>query len=387
MMQKFTALFALVNFIGVVLSSPVVNRRELEISTHSRPVEIQDRNVTHAKGFNRKHVQKFAVAKEKQVAYMGNTGYFGEITIGEPPQTFKVVFDTGSSDLWVVSDDCTTEEYCQAHSRYASSGSSTFASSDEEFSIRYGTGAVSGRLGTDTVSVAGLTIPEQSFAIASTLSDNFAYSPFDGILGLGFPSISTSGLQPPFHNMMAGGLLDEPVFAMYATKEGGEIDLGGIDKSRIQGDITYSNIIEEGYWKIQMDKFGVNGQKMGTRRAAIVDTGTTLIIVPVADAELIHDKIPGAVSAGDSSYLIPCSIKDSDFVLSLWFNGKVHNLKGADLVMAPVDTKRGMCLSGISGQEFSKSTPTWVLGDVFFRSFYTIFDAGKSRVGFAQIAK
>lgn len=172
--------------------------------------------------------------------------------------------------------------------------------------------------------------------------------------------------------MIAGNLLDEPVFAMYATKEGGEIDLGGIDKTRIQGDITYSNIIEEGYWKIQMDKFGVNGQKMGARRAAIVDTGTTLIIVPVADAELIHDKIPGAVSAGDSSYLIPCSIKDSDFLLSLWFNGKVHNLKGADLVMEAVDSKRGMCLSGISGQEFSKSTPTWVLGDVFFRSFYTV---------------
>jgi hypothetical protein len=236
---------------------------------------------------------------------------------------------------------------------------------------------VSGHLGTDTVSVAGLTIPEQSFAIASTLSDNFAYTPFDGILGLGFTYISTSGLQPPFHNMIAGNLLDEPIFAMYATKEGGEIDLGGIDRTRIKGDITYSNIIEEGYWKIKMDGFGVSGNKMGDEREAIVDTGTTLIIVPIADAELIHDKIPGAVAAGDSSYLIPCSIKESDFLLSLWFNGKVHNLKGADLVMASVDSKRGMCLSGIAGQDFSKSTPTWVLGDVFFRSFYTVCSIAK----------
>ncbi|KAJ6338770.1 hypothetical protein OIU76_008262 [Salix suchowensis] len=117
--------------------------------------------------------------------------YYGEIAIGTPPQTFTVIFDTGSSNLWVPSSKCYFSLACLFHSKYKSSGSTTYVKNGTSAAIQYGTGSISGFFSQDSVEVGDLVVKNQDFIEATKEPGvTFLVSKFDGILGLGFQEIS-----------------------------------------------------------------------------------------------------------------------------------------------------------------------------------------------------
>lgn len=217
---------------------------------------------------------------------------FSEISLGTPPQTFKVVLDTGSSNLWVPSTECNSIA-CYLHTKYDSSASSTYKKNGSSFEIRYGSGELSGFVSNDVFQIGDLKVKHQDFAEATSEPGlAFAFGRFDGIMGLGFDTISVNKIVPPFYNMLEQGLLDEPVFAFYLgdtnAQQESEATFGGIDESHYTGKLVKLPLRRKAYWEVDLDAitFGKETAEMDNT-GVILDTGTSLIALPSTIAELL----------------------------------------------------------------------------------------------------
>ncbi|KAJ3329511.1 Vacuolar protease A [Blyttiomyces sp. JEL0837] len=321
-----------------------------------------------------------------------NAQYFGEIELGTPPQTFTVVFDTGSSNLWVPSTRCSSIA-CWLHRRYDASQSSTFKENGTEFAIQYGTGSLEGIISNDVLTIADLTIKSQDFGESvKEPGITFAVGRFDGILGLAYDVIAVKRVVPPFYNMIKAGLLDEPLFAAWMGDtedggEGGEISFGGVNHDHYKGPITWAPVIRKGYWEVGFSNVTLDSQpvKISSSRGAI-DTGTSLIAMPTEDAEALHAKIGGKKNP-QGQYIIDCGTLDELPTLGLNIAGTHFSLSSRDYVLQIDGGPFGggkQCVSGFIGLDIPAPIgPLWIVGDAFLRKYYTIYDLGNNRVGFA----
>ncbi|XP_068832128.1 pregnancy-associated glycoprotein 1-like [Capricornis sumatraensis] len=156
--------------------------------------------------------------------------YVGNITIGTPPQEFQVIFDTGSSDLWVPSMICTSTA-CSTQVRFRHLQSSTFRSTNKTFSIIYGSGRMKGVVVHDTVWIGDLVSTDQQFSL-SMEEYGFEGIPFEGDLCLNYPNKYLTGAISIFEKLKNQGAISEPVFAFYLSKdkkEGSVVMFGGVD--------------------------------------------------------------------------------------------------------------------------------------------------------------
>lgn len=322
--------------------------------------------------------QKFSyLDPEEPIMNYMDAQYYGEIEIGTPPQKALVVFDTGSSNLWVPSKKCKSVA-CYLHKRYDSSKSSTYKENGKEFSITYGSGGVEGILSSDNVSVASLTAESFTFGESTKLKGfSFVAAKFDGILGMGFKSISVEGL-PTFIETLAEQKKMTAAFSFYFTKtagqEGSTLVLGGVDSKFYEGDIKYYDLLSETYWVAPMESISVNGNTIKVGRG-IMDTGTSLIVGSKTIIQPILDQI-GEVNK-------TCEGLDKLPNVDFSFNGDVYTLTPEDYVLKLTVLGQSQCVCGFMAMNLPWEDAL-IVGDVFLRTYYTEFDMTNNRIGMAK---
>jgi len=319
--------------------------------------------------------------------------YYGSIQMGTTAQDLRVIYDSGSSNLWVSN---IKPGLLSKHQYYDHSKSSTYVANGTIFNIQYGSGPVSGVYSQDTASIGGIAIPEYTFAeVDNTKGLGPAYSVghFDGICGMGWDDISVDNVETPLRALVNSGKLDEPVFAFYLGSGGadGELTIGGVNPARYTGDFTYVPVVDmvpgtTGYWEIVLDDVTVNGASVSSAKRGVVDSGTSLMVVPSNEikalAKTVGAKQLSIIPPLNREYTIDCdaSAPDIDFQI----DGKTYSLTKEDYSLVDSD----QCLFAFMGQDIPAPVgPLIIMGDVFMRAHYVKFDEGNKQVGFAQIVK
>ncbi|XP_059687192.1 pepsin B-like [Gavia stellata] len=332
----------------------------------------------------RKYQLSNTVAYEPLTNYL-DSFYFGEISIGNPPQNFLVLFDTGSANLWVPSTYCQTPA-CVNHARFNPSLSSTFSGIDVTYTLSYGFGDLSVALGYDTVTIQNIIIRNQEFGLSlDEPSSPFYYLDFDGILGMSYPGVGIGGYNTLMQNVLQQSQLAEPIFSFYYSRYGGEVILGGVDPQLYSGEILWAPVVQELYWKIGIEEFSIGLSATGWCSQGchgIVDTGTFLLTIPGQFMSAFLQEL--GVEESDYGFVVNCSNVPS--MPTLYFA-----ISGAQLPLPPsvyVLNNDGICTVGVESTYVPSASgqPLWILGNLFLRQYYSIFDIANNRVGFALSA-
>ena len=258
----------------------------------------------------------------------------------------------------------------------------------------------------DTLTIGGLTLPEVTFVEATSEPGvTFAMTKFDGILGMGFGAIAVDGVPPIYEQLYKSGQLAQPLFAFYlarqaqtgnlndAQQQGGVLMLGGVDRRYYTGELQYVPVTRPAYWQFALDEIRLGGQKVVSGTSAIADTGTSLLVGPKEEVTKLIQSLgleEPPPSAGDalgmpSQVNIPCEKAASLPTLSFVINGNTYDLAGPQYVLQFTMLGKTQCTIGIMAMDVPPPAgPLWILGDVFLSQYFTVFDFGQKRLGFAK---
>ncbi|WPK26406.1 hypothetical protein PUMCH_003759 [Australozyma saopauloensis] len=313
-------------------------------------------------------------------------------------QTFPLLLDTGSAIAWIANSSCLSDGCSRAPKFFYSTVTPT------EFSLDYSSGKISGLLVDAPKSNITYTINHSlvvnnfTCGLAGSVPSFFSNYNISGILGLSANASLERGTNL-LSQLRLEKAVDSAKFAIILgspdnvnSSFGGLLALGqmadkyatSLAQLPIQSRPVVPNI--SGYWMVKVtlvsavSSTGTNSTFNGAV-AAVFDTGTTGLALPLADATAMHQMLFGNLFVADNqgNYAFPCNATGS---IKFNLDGLILDLS-VDLIRADEYTTaglQGMCSSKMQGLG---STPNWVLGASFLKNYYTVFDVDHQSIGFS----
>ncbi|USP82891.1 hypothetical protein yc1106_10165 [Curvularia clavata] len=295
-------------------------------------------------------------------------------------QTFQMIYDTGSADLWVYSNESSIYQSLD-HPVYIPTSSAALLP-NYTWAIKYASGAnVQGVVFTDIVKAGPVVAKKQAVQAATIIPYEFSS---DGILGLASSTINTvePEKQKTFFETVEP-TLSRKVFAANLRVDGnGTWDFGYIDDSKYSGEMTWAPVVSDKYWSIDVQEYATGEGSFGSAVVGevIVDSGTSLVYLPDAVVNDYYSQIQGSSLTQGGVYAFPCNSTIPD--LHLKISGSVFSIPGRDVNYATYDPSKGLCAGAITTRLNMKYS---VLGSLFMRNYYVVHSREEStpKMGFA----
>ncbi|RYP41386.1 hypothetical protein DL767_001024 [Monosporascus sp. MG133] len=346
-------------------------------------------------------------------------GYYAEVSVGTPPQTVRLVVDTGSSDVWVLdsnADLCTSRSMQEVHgggciATFDPSESSTYtALSDAPFQIAYLDGSsANGTYFQDHINIGGTEIESLQMGLAEEATIN------SGLLGIGYST--NVAARDPYPNIIdlleEQGLIAIRAYSLWLNAYSADIGtllFGGVDTEKFVGELIAVPILPDSRtgiyhsFAVTLSSLVLNYTDGNTDiiiqqpMPVILDSGTTLTYLPRRIAYNIFSAL-GAVD--DTLYTglvyIDCAYLRSGLTFDFQFGGRSGPLVRVpvnEVVLDNIGEYVEMGLPIPPGMPFADDVCSfgihpadqgiYLLGDTFLRSAYVVYDLENHVVAMAQ---
>jgi len=315
-----------------------------------------------------------------------NLEYYGNVQLGTPAHTYKVIFDTVSSNLWVPAVNCT--KCLNTHRKYDPSASTTYQANGTSFKIDNGAMSSKGYVAHDVMTIGGLTCDVDFGAVTEAGILHIPLVKFDGVLGLGWPNASVDGLTSVMERLDEEKVIDSYMFGFYLQSDAhktGKLTIGGYDKSKAKS-ISWVPVATENTWTVNVQKLSFGGVIATNVTNAILDTGLSVFFGPKDDVAGVAKQM-GATYFGYNGYSVSChaNLPDMELTLGSGTDTTTLTIKG-DNLRIKVCTLYVFCKCYLAIVGMDLPEPYWILGNVLMREYYSVFDFGNGKVGFSALS-